>query len=169
MSAVRWVTITAEEVPEGEDWLGPRERRLLAALDGERRRADWRLGRWAAKQLLGADVEVLPAADGAPEAHGVKTHVSIAHRRGRAIAAIADEPVGCDLEPLRDDRDVVPFVAWEAAAKAHRRALLRGAPPDIQLLGATFVVRWSDGARAHGRWWVEGGWAMAVGGIGVQM
>ncbi|HEX8207271.1 MAG TPA: hypothetical protein VF587_14515 [Solirubrobacteraceae bacterium] len=168
---MRWLTASLEDVPDGDDWLGPREREILATLDGERRRADWRLGRWAAKQLLGDPaIEILPAADGAPEASGVS--LSIAHRRGRALVACADGPVGCDLEPLRDDRDVTRHVAHEAAAKALRRGLLDGGSPRVERDGATFVVRWPDGAEARGTWWIDDGWAMAVTGprgIRVQM
>ena len=166
MSAVRWVTATAEEVPEGEDWLGPRERRLLAAFDGERRRADWRLGRWTAKLLTGADVEILPAGDGAPEPwrgdERLPLSLSISHRRGRAMAAMDATPVGCDLEPLREDRDVIPSVAWEAAAKALRRGLLDGGRPRLDVRDGAFAARWPDGSGAEGSWWLDEGWAFAV-------
>ena len=54
------------------------------------------------------------SSDGAPEAwrgdERLALSVSISHRRGRAIAAVAGDAVGCDLEPVRADRDVVPFV-----------------------------------------------------------
>jgi 4'-phosphopantetheinyl transferase EntD len=157
---VQCATASLADVPDGDAWLGPREREVLARLDGDRRRAEWRLGRWAAKRLVGG-AEILPAADGAPEAGGAP--LSIAHRRGRALAAWDEgRPVGCDLEPLREDRDVRPHVAWEAAAKALRRPLLHGERPDVELRGATFAVRWPDGAEAHGRWWIEDGWVMAV-------
>ena len=168
--AVEWVMAASGDVPPGDEWLGPRERAVLATLDGERRRAEWRLGRWAAKQLVGDDVEILPAADGAPEPwhrdERVRQCVSIAHRRGRALAAVADHRVGCDLEPLRDDRDVLPFVAWEAAAKALRRPLLEGPRPDLATRGADFVVRWDDGERVSGRTWVADDWALALAWVG---
>ncbi|HEX2087258.1 MAG TPA: hypothetical protein VHF89_16365 [Solirubrobacteraceae bacterium] len=164
---MRWATASLHDVPAGDGWLGPRERAVLAALDGERRRADWRLGRWAAKRLLrDPGVEILPAADGAPEAwrgdDRLPLAVSIAHRRGRALAASAERAVGCDLEPLREDRDVVPFVAFEAAAKALRRGLLGGARPAVEVGAGSFGVRWPDGARVAGAWWSEAGWAYAV-------
>lgn len=163
---MEWVIADASEVPGGDGWLGAREREVLAALAGERRRGEWRLGRWAAKRLLGTDVEVLPADDGAPEAwrgdERLSVSVSIAHRRGRALAVVADgvAGVGCDLEPLREDRDVLPFVAWEAAAKALRRGLL-GERPRVEILDAVFVVAWPD-VSATGRWWIESDWAHAI-------
>ncbi|MDQ3739973.1 MAG: hypothetical protein M3389_03420, partial [Actinomycetota bacterium] len=111
-------------------------------------------------------IEVLPARDGAPEAWAgderARTHLSIAHRKGRALAALADGPVGCDLEPLRDHRDVRPHVCWEAAAKATRRPLLGAERPEIDLDDRTFAATWPDGRRAHGEWWTEAGWAFAV-------
>jgi 4'-phosphopantetheinyl transferase EntD len=161
---VEWVTVNAAEVPEDDGWLGPRERALLAALAGERR-AEWRLGRWAAKRLLGDGVEVLPAADGAPEAwrgdERLALSISIGHRKGRALAAAGEGAVGCDLEPLRDDRDVVPFVAWEAAAKALRRGLLGGERPHVDVGDAEFVVEWRA-ATVRGTWWIDDGYALAT-------
>ena len=54
MTALGWLTSSLAEVPGADDWLGPREQRALAALSVEKRRADWRLGRWAAKAAVGA-------------------------------------------------------------------------------------------------------------------
>lgn len=162
---MQWATADARDVPAGDEWLGPREREVLAGLDGVRRREEWRLGRWAAKQLLGEGVEVLPGDDRAPLAwrggERLALAVSVAHRRGRALAAVAEHRVGCDLEPLRDDRDVRPFVAWEAAAKALRRGLLDGERPTVHVDEARFVVEWR-GESVSGRMWVDDGWVLAV-------
>src|SRR6185436_11614534 len=67
--------------------------------------------RWTAKAAVGARlgaeptrIEILAAADGAPEAwlDGARAPVSVSlsHRAGRALAAVAAAPavVGCDLE-----------------------------------------------------------------------
>jgi len=75
------------------------------------RRAAWRLGRWTAKAALGAwlevpaaQVEILAAPDGAPEAWRdgarVPASVSLSHRGDRGLAVVAGAPavVGCDLE-----------------------------------------------------------------------
>jgi 4'-phosphopantetheinyl transferase len=75
------------------------------------RRADWRLGRLAAKAAAAAwldlapgHVEIVAAADGAPEAgvdgERAPVAVSLSHRGGCALAAVAGAPaaVGCDLE-----------------------------------------------------------------------
>jgi 4'-phosphopantetheinyl transferase EntD len=86
---------------------------VLADLDAPRRRADWRLGRWAAKAALLAwggaalrKVEIVASADGAPEAQLggelVPAALSLSHRNGRALAVVADPElaVGCDLEAV---------------------------------------------------------------------
>jgi 4'-phosphopantetheinyl transferase len=154
-----WLTRSLADVPRDNDWLGTRERAALAGLRFAKRREDWRLGRWTAKAvvaaLLGVEparIEVLAAADGAPEAwlDGAQTplSVSLSHRAGLALAAVADAPaiVGCDLERLeprspafvRDwlapaeqvvvggDAVVAPNLMWtakEAAAKVRREGL----------------------------------------------
>jgi 4'-phosphopantetheinyl transferase len=147
-----WLTRSHADVPAGDGWLGPRERAVLAGLRFEKRRADWRLGRWAAKAALGPDVEILAAADGAPEAwrDGARlpVSVSLSHRAGLALVAVTEAPavVGCDLEWLEprseafvrdwlapaeqalvgDDRVRLANVVWtakEAAAKVRREGL----------------------------------------------
>src|SRR5581483_12458821 len=108
-----WVSRLETDVPAGDGWLGDRERAVLAGLEIAPRRASWRLGRWTAKLALGAcleteptRIEVLAAADGAPEPwlDGVRVplSISISHRAGRAIATVAggSRAVGCDLELL---------------------------------------------------------------------
>jgi 4'-phosphopantetheinyl transferase len=109
--APAWLTQCSADVPAGDGWLGPRERAALAGLHVEKRREDWRLGRWTAKAAVArhlgvtaARVEILAAADGAPEAWldgtAAPVSVSLSHRAGRAVAAVDAAPavVGCDLE-----------------------------------------------------------------------
>lgn len=111
MTASGWLTRCLADVPPGEDWLGPTERRVLSMLRAPRRRRDWRLGRWTAKLAVGAwlsvppeSVEILAAEDGAPEAwlggSRAPVSISLSHRAGRSLAAVASAPVrvGCDLE-----------------------------------------------------------------------
>jgi 4'-phosphopantetheinyl transferase len=118
MSAPGWLTRCEADVPAGDDWLGDAERRALAALRFPVRRASWRLGRWTAKAAVGAwlgaepaAVQVLAAEDGAPEAwvggRRAPVSLSLSHRAGRALAAVADAPavVGCDLELVEPRSD----------------------------------------------------------------
>jgi 4'-phosphopantetheinyl transferase len=150
--AAGWLTCSQRDVAGGDEWLSEAERTVLAGLRVAKRRADWRLGRWTAKAALGADVEVLAAPDGAPEAwragDRLPVSLSLSHRAGLALAAVADarSVVGCDLERLEPrsdafvadwlapseqalagaDRVLVPNLVWtakEAAAKVLREGL----------------------------------------------
>ncbi len=118
MDAPAWLSQRLDDVPAGDAWLGPHERRVLAGLHLDRRRSDWRLGRWTAKAALsrrfriaGERFEILAAADGAPEAwlDGERRgwSLSISHRGGRALASVAAPPsiVGCDLELIEPRSD----------------------------------------------------------------
>ncbi|HET8757597.1 MAG TPA: 4'-phosphopantetheinyl transferase superfamily protein [Solirubrobacteraceae bacterium] len=171
-------------MPAGDGWLGPRERAVLAGLRFAKRRDDWRLGRWTAKTAVAAwldvdlqRVEILAAADGAPEAFlagvAVPVSVSLSHRGGRALAVVADAPavVGCDLEVVEprsaafvrewlaadDPATYTPLTAnllWtakEAAAKVRREGLrldVRRAVVEVDERG--------DGWRALSVAWAEG-------------
>jgi 4'-phosphopantetheinyl transferase len=85
----------------------------------EKRRRDWKLGRWTAKRAalsylgLGSEpshftkLEIIAAADGAPEAFldGQSAHVSlsISHSAGTAFCLIGAPGIalGCDLEQIQ--------------------------------------------------------------------
>ena len=113
MAALGWLTRALTDVPGHDRWLSEREREVLATLRVPKRRADWRLGRWAAKEALvrwrgaaAAEVEVLAAPDGAPEAfvdgQRLSVGLSFSHRSERALVAIGQESdgLGCDLEAI---------------------------------------------------------------------
>lgn len=106
--------------------LSPAEQRRMSGLTYEKRRRDWLLGRWTAKQLLQSYAEqrtgvrpasdaitIASAPDGAPcvvveqpailQAALGDVHVSISHCRGQALCAIssrADAPIGADIERI---------------------------------------------------------------------
>ena len=113
-----WLTRRRTDVPAGLNWLGKRERRALARFRVAPRRLDWLLGRWTAKEAIAAwlsvsadRIEILAAADGAPEAFldglPASLSVSLSHRGGSAIAVVADAPavMGCDLEVVEQRSD----------------------------------------------------------------
>ncbi len=118
VSRGHWVVRSRTEVPRERDWLGAGERAQLARWHFPKRRADWRVGRWAAKHALAeclrargfhpplCEIEVLPAADGAPEVHlatlDVILAVSISHAGGLGFAVACEGPValGCDIERI---------------------------------------------------------------------
>lgn len=69
------------------------ENQALAAIRGDRRREEWKLGRLAAHQLIDRDVLVDP--DGAPRVDGA--HISISHDGPWFAVAVADTPIGVDV------------------------------------------------------------------------
>lgn len=113
---VYWLEQRGRDVPPLDDWLGPEEALRLSGLRFEKRRADWRLGRWTAKHAVSAclnlgrgsdslrEIEVRPAASGAPEVwlggQVAPVTISLSHRGGAALCAVAVSNIalGCDLE-----------------------------------------------------------------------
>ena len=150
MSRVGWLTRGLADLPGHDGWLSEREREVLSTLRVDKRRSDWRLGRWAAKSAVAswqqvplAAVEVLAAEDGAPEAliDGGEAPValSLSHRAGRALAAVGDAPatLGCDLE-LLEARSPAFVREWLRPAE---RELVCGLSGERQDLAANLV--WS--------------------------
>ena len=100
----------AHEVPADDAWLSPSEAKTEKAFVFAKRRLDWRLGRWTAKQAImraglaarPAEIAVIAADDGAPEAwvgpRRIDRSLSISHRSGVGLAALFTGCVGCDLE-----------------------------------------------------------------------
>jgi 4'-phosphopantetheinyl transferase len=102
------------DVPAGVAWLSAAEAARLATMRVPKRARDFRLGRWTARVALGAwgngssgaDVEVVAAADGAPEAHAsgrpLPCVVSISHAAGWGACAVAraGAALGCDVEAI---------------------------------------------------------------------
>lgn len=111
MREPRVVVVRDRDLPASDDWLLPRERELARRFAVPQRLAAWRAGRWAAKQAVAecmdvepAGVEILPAADGAPEAWAgderIPVSVSLSHRDGMAVAVATAGAydAGCDVE-----------------------------------------------------------------------
>jgi len=136
MTPVGWLTRWLADVPPDDGWLGHGERAVLAGLKIDKRRADWRLGRYAAKAAVGqwlrvepARVEIVAAPDGAPEARidgrPAPAALSLSHRGGRALAIVGEpgSALGCDLE-LVEPRSQAFVTDWLAPAE---RALVASA------------------------------------------
>jgi 4'-phosphopantetheinyl transferase len=124
-----WLTRSLADVPAGDGWLGPGEAEVLAGLRFEKRRADWRLGRFAAKAAVASWLGVSPtrmeiraAPDGAPEAwlenRRAGVSMSLSHRAGRALAVVGDPgaALGCDLEVI-EPRSPAFLNDWLAPAE----------------------------------------------------
>jgi 4'-phosphopantetheinyl transferase len=117
-----WLEQTEADVPAGDQWLNARERSRLAGLRFDKRRADWRLGRWTAKCAVASclnvpadfrslvDIEISAASSGVPEVflfnQKVTISLSLSHRAGLALCAVGSSgaSLGCDLE-LVESRD----------------------------------------------------------------
>ncbi len=115
---VYWLECSREELPATNRWLSEEELRTGQALRVPKRRDDWRLGRWTAKQAVAAylglksdpaslaAIEIRPALSGAPEAilrqHPAPVSISISHSDSLAACAITGHGglIGCDLEQI---------------------------------------------------------------------
>jgi 4'-phosphopantetheinyl transferase len=149
---VRLAFASVADLPAHDGWLSARERAVLAGLTVPKRARDWRLGRWVAKHLAGevlgaagVGIEVLAAADGAPELHVAgrvaPCSLSISHSAGLAMAALGptDPPVGCDLERVEPRSDA--FIdSYLTPSEAHR---VRAASPERRplLANATWCAK----------------------------
>jgi 4'-phosphopantetheinyl transferase len=134
--SVYWLEQTEADVPPENDWLSAEEALLLEGMRFAKRRGDWRLGRWTAKRALAvylnlrthpqvlAKIELRPAASGAPQVffanEAAVVTISISHRDGRAVCALAPSGVelGCDLEVIepRSDAFIADYFATEEQA-----------------------------------------------------
>jgi len=150
-----WLMQGMRDVPEDDAWLNESERARLEAISFQKRRDEWRLGRWTAKKAIttylagGAEVphlstlEIRAAADGAPEVfvdgEAYPVSVSISHSSGFCLCSVAsaDICVGCDLEAVQPRSD--EFVA-DYFTKEEQGLLGRVAPVDGPLF-ATLI--WS--------------------------
>jgi 4'-phosphopantetheinyl transferase len=127
---VYWLEQSEANLPTADDWLSPNESARLSMMRIAKRRSDWRLGRWTAKNALAsyllyskipadpqvlASIEIRPAASGAPVAYfqnkPAAATISLSHRAGIAACAIACSSgvLGCDLETIEAHSDA--FVA----------------------------------------------------------
>jgi 4'-phosphopantetheinyl transferase len=124
---VYWLEQSVADLPEQNGWLSTSDMARLNGLRFEKRRADWRLGRWTAKRALAAylnlpahlqalaEIEIRPALSGAPEVFlankPADVTISLSHSAGIAICAVAvsGAALGCDLEIVEPRSDA--FVA----------------------------------------------------------
>jgi len=121
---IRWLEQVTADVPSGNEWFSADEHLILRGMKIPKRRSDWQLGRWAAKQAVAAylqlssksydlaTIELRPAATGAPDVYvsggPANISISLSHRDGTAACAVvsAEGVVGCDLELIEPRSDV---------------------------------------------------------------
>src|SRR4030095_9537746 len=134
-----WLLADESEGPEGNEWLGPAERKYVGTLRLPWRRAAWRLGRWAARQAIAtylddppASIEIRPAPDGAPEVllDGKPAPVALSFGHRAAHAACADSFTAAERDQVEnaspEDRPLLANLLWsakESVLKALRTGL----------------------------------------------
>ncbi|MGE5357528.1 MAG: 4'-phosphopantetheinyl transferase family protein, partial [Bacteroidales bacterium] len=155
---VYWLLQQSADVPEGDDWLSPFEHAVLAKYWAPKRRRDWRLGRWTAKNALVRAGAIGNGAVRAPECARLSIRaneagvprvfvddtdgeweVSISHSGDFGLAAVARKSatVGCDIETIgRRGQEFV--VDWFTEAE---RALAAETSPEARSSIVTLI--WS--------------------------
>ena len=124
---IYWLEQREVDVPTDDRWLNTNELDRLGNMSVPKRRADWRLGRWTAKQAVisfldrSADssnlakIEIHARPSGAPEVflHDqlALVSISLSHSSGTALCTIAGfgRDFGCDLEKIEPRADA--FIA----------------------------------------------------------
>jgi 4'-phosphopantetheinyl transferase len=192
------------DLPAGDGWLHPNEAARLAGMRFPKRRADFRLGRWTAKKAVAEylklaepleAIEIPAAPDGAPEVsirgRPAEVAISISHRGGRALCAVAPAgtAIGCDLElidPHGDafladyftpeeqgmvrraaDRPALETLLWSAKESA-LKALRQGLRADTRSVAVhltappELTVECEDGRLLKGYWQIEDRWVRTV-------
>ncbi len=137
------------DCPGDNSWLGKQEKAVLDNLRFTKRRSDWRLGRWTAKQVIKgflisepedisfSQIEILADPDGAPKVYlknkPAPFTVSISHSHGRAFCVLApsNKPIGCDIEFIepRDENFIRDYftteeMAWVKSCKQTLKPLI---------------------------------------------
>jgi 4'-phosphopantetheinyl transferase len=115
---VQGATYTPTHREQWRAWLSEEEQALLSSFGAETRQHEFLAGRAAARQLLGACLDVPPAdvplrraEDDAVDVVGADWQVSIAHSGGHALAAAARHAIGADLEHIQSrDPAIVDFL-----------------------------------------------------------
>jgi len=137
-----WLEQIEADVPTVNQWLSAREESRLATMRFNKRRTEWRLGRWTAKCAVASylnlpldisslrDIEIQAAPSGAPEVclfnQDTAVSLSISHRAGKALCVVglSRATLGCDLELVesRDQSFVADFFTTNEQKLINRSA-----------------------------------------------
>jgi 4'-phosphopantetheinyl transferase len=114
--SVVWHSQGITDVPSDDGWLSPREARWVDRMRFEKRRSEFRMGRWTAKNAIALflkrpcspesllEVEIDRAPDGAPaplvDGRPAPASMSMTDRADQAVCVVGHPGVGlgCDLE-----------------------------------------------------------------------
>ncbi len=133
-----WLTQTSSQIPDADYWMSEQEKEISEKFRVAKRRNDWLLGRWTAKQaIIGyrpeeklalSSLEIRAAADGAPEpfyeGRPAGLSVSISHSKNRGLCVVGPEGqgIGCDLEWIeqREENFAADYFVPEEISLARR-------------------------------------------------
>ncbi|MCU0267963.1 MAG: 4'-phosphopantetheinyl transferase superfamily protein [Acidimicrobiales bacterium] len=86
-----WLAAGEHEMPAASTWLAAPEQAILAGMPYTKRRSEWRLARWTAKQALARALELSPG-------HEVLASVEVRRNEHNApVAYVADEPAAVSV------------------------------------------------------------------------
>jgi 4'-phosphopantetheinyl transferase len=113
-----WLKQSTNDVPSATDWLHPAEKVVVSGFKFPKKRNDWLLGRWTAKntvklflkeshpELSFQEIEIRAAEDGAPEVFfegkPMPVFISLSHSHGSGFCTACSHgtQLGCDLEKI---------------------------------------------------------------------
>lgn len=156
VSTVYWISQDLSTSNGTNDWFSEREKAILEKLRFTKRRSDWRLGRFTAKEMIRRflenqnvvvpfkEIEILPEADGSPKVflknETALFSISISHSHNRAFCVlnVSNRPIGCDLEYLepRSENLVNDYFT------ENEMAFVRTSPPEQKNLATNLI--WSS-------------------------
>ena len=125
---------------DGAGWpaaaeLPPDEQERAAAFLREQDGRRWAASRWALRRVLGryldrppAEVELELGENGKPRLRNRDLEFNLSHSEGLALVAVADRPVGVDVEAIRPGRDVLALA--QRALPAGESEAVRAASPE---------------------------------------
>ncbi len=135
MAMVHYTLQDREQLPEELGWLTPRERERLEGFRFDKRRRDWLLGRWAAKNALLAisglpkrnirRFEIASAPNGAPmpklDGWPYRVGLSLSHSHDRAFSAVSrgTTVLGCDIELVEPRSEVFVETYFTESEREH--------------------------------------------------
>jgi 4'-phosphopantetheinyl transferase len=147
MINVYWLEQTSADVPVDHNWLSAGEILRLNGMQFRKRRTDWQLGRWTAKNAVAshlwrfgperslAEIEILSAPSGAPGIlcanQPMEMMISLSHRDNVAVCALSSSvtSLGCDLETIEPHSD--GFIRDYFTVEERRSIVDTGAPADL--------------------------------------
>ncbi|KAA3624392.1 MAG: hypothetical protein DWQ02_23090 [Bacteroidetes bacterium] len=115
---IYWCSRLLQDVPVSGDWLHPSEKLVADGFKFPKKRNDWLLGRWTAKNAVKSflqksfphldysQIEIRAAEDGAPEVFfenkRLPVFISLSHSQGIGFCTITQPgfALGCDLEKI---------------------------------------------------------------------